>query len=164
MVVQTYSDGKYIYSVDLMFMYINNRNIISDKIRMQKLSNQLKHKVWSDNIAPIEVIKDKNVSIQDHNRIQSADLRYPIIIDGRIDRSHNFNIVDGMHRLSKAFALNKKYIRAYIFDADLMEKFIISKRYVDSLTKKNIEKLYIRRFLEDATIKNIKIKNYKDMI
>ena len=37
------------------------------------------------------------------------------------------NIVDGYHRLSKAYLEDKKYINVYIFEAELMNKFILNK-------------------------------------
>ena len=157
--VQTHSDNRYIYLVDLMFMYVNNKNIVSKKIKTSKLFPQLKHKCWGDpmkpneQLSPIQVIKNKDISIKDYERIKKADLRYPIMIDSRIDDSHNFNIIDGMHRLSKAYLQKKKYIRAYVFNKDIMKKFIVSKisegwKYRDSLTKKNIEKIYNERFMK----------------
>ena len=147
----TYTNNKYMYLVDLMFMYINDRNIVSTKIKTDKLFPQLKFKGWGQ-ISPLAVIKDKNVSIEHYNQILKADLRYPILLDSKL------NIVDGAHRLSKAYLLNKKHIRAYIFNKDIMEKFKIGEKkkqrtwkksdwnYYESLTKKNVEELYTKRF------------------
>ena len=73
-------------------------------------------------------------------------------------KDFELNIVDGAHRLSKAYLLNKKHIRAYIFNKDIMEKFKIGEKkkqrtwkksdwnYYESLTKKNVEELYTKRF------------------
>jgi len=58
----------------------------------------------------------------------------------------------------KAYILNKKYIRAYIFDKDIMNKFKIREKkenckwmktdlnYYESLTVKDVEELYNKRF------------------
>ena len=147
----TYTNNKYMYLVDLMFMYINDGNIVSKKIKTNILFPQLKFPGWG-NISPLQVIKDKNVSIENYNQILQADLRYPIILDS------NLKIVDGAHRLSKAYILNKKYIRAYIFDRDIMNKFKIGEKkkerkwikkdwnYYESLTVKDVEELYNKRF------------------
>jgi len=153
--VQTYSDGKYIYLVDLMFMYVNNGNTKSKKISTKKLYNQLSDRCWANHISPIEVIRDPDISAKDWIRINNADLRYPIMIDGRIDQNHNFNIVDGMHRLSKTYIMHKKSIRAYIFSPHLMEKFIVGRSpndydIVENLSKKDIEKIYIKRFINKS--------------
>jgi len=133
-------------------MYINDGNIVSTKIKTTILFPQLKFKGWDNNISPLQVIKDKNVSIENYNQILQADLRYPIILDS------NLKIIDGAHRLSKAYILNKKYIRAYIFDKDIMNKFKIREKkenckwmktdlnYYESLTVKDVEELYNKRF------------------
>jgi len=144
----TYTDDNFIYLVDLMFMYI--KTITSTKIKLENMLPQLKIKDWG-NFSPIEVIKNKSVSPEDYKRIIKADLRYPIII------TNDYKIIDGMHRLSKAFLLKKKYVRAYKIDDKTMKKFIISKRkgkkwnksdwnYYESLTKRDIDNLFKERF------------------
>lgn len=144
----TYTDNNFIYSVDLMFMYA--KTIKSKKIKVSDLIHKLKTKNW-DNLSPLEVIKNKSLSSSNYERIRKANLRYPIIIDAKN------NIIDGMHRLSKAYLLNKKYIRAYVFDKDVMKKFIIGKKkgkewkasdwnYYEKLTQKDFDKLYKDRF------------------
>jgi len=144
----TYTDDNFIYLVDLMFMYI--KTITSTKIKLENILPQLKIKDWG-NFSPIEVIKNKSVSPEDYKRIIKADLRYPIII------TNDYKIIDGMHRLSKAFLLKKKYVRAYKIDDKTMKKFIISKRkgkkwnksdwnYYESLTKRDIDNLFKERF------------------
>jgi len=144
----TYTDDNFIYLVDLMFMYI--KTITSTKIKLENMLPQLKIKDWG-NFSPIEVIKNKSVSPEDYKRIIKADLRYPIII------TNDYKIIDGMHRLSKAFLLKKKYVRAYKIDDKTMDKFIISKRkgkkwnksdwnYYESLTKRDIDNLFKERF------------------
>lgn len=40
----------------------------------------------------------------------------------------NYNILDGVHRYVKHIIEDKKTINAYIFDKNLMKKFIIGKR------------------------------------
>lgn len=42
----TYTDNKFIYSVDLMFLYI--KTITSNEIKIKKLLPQLKINVWGD--------------------------------------------------------------------------------------------------------------------
>ena len=54
--------------------------------------------------------------------INNADLSYPIITTYYKNR---LIIVDGVHRLVKSLLLGKKQIKAYIFNDDLMKKFLI---------------------------------------
>ena len=117
----TYTDDKFIYSVDLMFLYI--KTIISNEIKIKKLLPQLKINDWG-NLSPYEVILDKNKSIEHYNRIIKSDLRYPIIINKK------YQIIDGMHRLAKAYLNNKTNIKAYIINDKIMKKCIIGKKKV----------------------------------
>ena len=144
----TYTDNEHIYSVDLMFMYV--KTITSIKINVQKLLPALKTLDWGD-IRPMDVIKNKTVSLNDYNRIIKADLRFPIII------TSNYGILDGMHRLAKAYLNKNKYIRAYVIDNDTLKKMIISTKtrkswspkdwdYYESLSSKDIQKLFNERF------------------
>lgn len=144
----TYSDNNNIYLVDLMFMYVNRNNVKIKYILVSELSDQLKNNDWGD-LTPIDVINKG--SGYHFKRIMDADLNYPIMID------NNNYIVDGMHRLSKAYMLKMKYIKAYTFDNKLMELFKIGKKkdenwskedweYYESLTKNDIEQLYKDRF------------------
>lgn len=154
MIDKTWSDGKYIYSLDLMFMYINNKHIVSKKIKTRRVKNQLFYKCWANRIAPIQVVADPKIDLVNWSKIDEADLRYPIFIDGRTSRADKFNIIDGMHRLAKAYLTDKKYVRAYVFDSDLLKKFILAKigKLSKLPTKKQIEKIYIRRFVQNPII------------
>jgi len=61
------------------------------------------------------------------------------------------NIIDGVHRLTKSVLLNKKYIKAYVFDSKLMKKFVIAKKNewdkVDKLKVYQFIILYVDRFI-----------------
>ena len=144
----TYTDNKFIYSVDLMFLYI--KTISSTKIIIKKLLPQLKINDWED-LSPYEVIQNKNKSIEHYNRIINSDLRYPIIIN------EEYQIIDGMHRLAKAYLNNKTTIKAYIINNKIMKKFIIGEKkgkewkdsdwkYYESLTTKDIKQLFKDKF------------------
>jgi len=56
-------------------------------------------------------------------RINKADLSYPIIIYGR----RNPIIVDGYHRAAKALLNKQPTLKVHIFDTPLMNKFILDK-------------------------------------
>lgn len=57
-----------------------------------------------------------------NKRVMNADLSYPILVvqneDGKI-----FALLDGTHRLQKALMLNKKKIKAKVFDKSELKKF-----------------------------------------
>lgn len=147
----TYTDDNFIYSVDLMFMYV--KTIKSKKINIKKLLPKLKIKDW-DNYSPIQIIKNKNLSPNDYDRIIHSDLRYPIIINEKLD------IIDGMHRLAKSYMKNKLTIRVYKIDKNIFNKFIVGEKskkskewkdsdwdYYESLSEKDINDLFKKRFL-----------------
>lgn len=152
--VQTYSDDKYIYSVDLMFVYIHYHKPKYIKIKVADLLDNLNHNGWNDDpnndpkyaFSANDVMNNPDEHEADFLRIMNADLSYPIII------TRNNNIVDGIHRLSKAYLEKKKYIKAYTFDSKLMKKFIITKKgnwdLVNDLRSYNLIMLYIERFLK----------------
>ena len=110
--VHTYSDSKNIYSVDLMLAYINifkpNDLIIS--IDISNYLTTLEYKGWGDPktktfYSPLDVINNPKKYRDEYNRINEANLNYPIII------SPNGHIIDGHHRIIKAYLLGKKYIK-----------------------------------------------------
>lgn len=108
--MQSYSNNKKIYSVALMIAYLNMSKRKSQKIKIHTLKNQMKYKAWGDPVknifySPRKVIKNPhNKKYKDDlKRIKKADLTFPIIM------SDGF-IVDGMHRLTKAYLINKKEI------------------------------------------------------
>ncbi len=147
---QTFSINKNIYSVDMMFTYLNIFKHETIKIPVSKLLKNLENKSWGDpskNIyySPMDVIKnpkDKKYK-NDNNRIKKANLNYPIIITD--DR-----IIDGMHRLSKAYLQNKKYIKAYVFDKKIMKKFLLNNKgnwnEIDNMDIYQLIKLFYKNF------------------
>jgi len=144
------SQGK-LYLIDLMLLHINNNKLIPYQLNMSILMPQL-NDVGYGGISPMQVINDRTVSIDDYDRMVFSDLRYPIILDT------NLRVVDGSHRLGWSYMLNKKFIDVHIFDKTLMEKFVIEEKkvkrrwierdwdYYNSLTMKDIEELYKKRF------------------
>ena len=123
--VQTFSDDKKIYSVDMMFAYLDLFEYPIVNFEVKKLLHTLEYKGWGDpakNIyySPNDVLNNPNNKkyANEIKRIKEADLSYPIII-------YKNNIVDGVHRLTKAHLENKKTIKAYIFKSPLMKKFLI---------------------------------------
>jgi len=104
-----------------MLSYINVYGHPIVKVPIEKFIPQLNENVWGE-WSPMDVIKkiDSKKYKNDAERIQKANLEYPIIVTGK-------HIIDGYHRVAKAYLEEKKYMDVYIFKAELMNKFILNK-------------------------------------
>lgn len=149
---QSYSDKNKIYSVDMMFAYINLFKPPFVKILVGDLKHNLEYKGWGEPtislaFSPLDVLNNphKKIYEKDMHRIDNANLNYPIIV-------HNKYIVDGVHRLTKASLLNKKYIKAYQFDDNLMKHFLIDNKgnwdKVDKMQPYHFIELFCKQFFE----------------
>jgi len=120
--LKTYHNNKNIFSVDMMISYVNVFGHPKVKLPTSDFVPQLEEKVWGD-WSPLDVIYNMNFKKykEDADKIKKADLDYPVIVTGK------HKIVDGFHRVSKAYVEGKKNIDVYIFSSDLMNKFIIDR-------------------------------------
>ena len=145
---KTYRDTKHIYSVDMMIAYVNMFKHPVTTIPTESFYSQLTENIWGEAtpITPLQVIEKIHLKKYAANaeRIHSADLSYPIFVDS----SHR--ILDGYHRVSKAYIEGKKNVRAYVFDAELMKKFILVKTLdfgkLNSLSIYEILELWSKNF------------------
>lgn len=144
--MQTYSNEKAVYSVDMMLAYLNTHKHPVVKLPMSDFTWQLEQDVWGG-WSPADVLKrmDGKKWAMNANRIRHADLSYPVIVTGE------HVLVDGYHRVAKAFQHGDTHVKAYVFDAALLRKFIIDKELVHrkaSLTMEiwQILELYAKRF------------------
>lgn len=134
----------------MMFAYINifkpksiyvSLNYLIDTLNCDGWGNSKKKNCYS----PFDVIENpKNKKYkEDIKRIENANLRYPIIITGN-------TVVDGIHRLTKAYLNDKKKIKAYVFSKKEMNKFLINKKgdceKVDKLNIYDFIKLFYDKF------------------
>lgn len=94
--------------------------------------------------SPIDVLKNPSKYENEMKRINAANLDYPIII-------YNNNIVDGVHRVTKAKLLGVTVLKAYIFDDDLIKKFLLNnEKDWSQVSKLNIHdyiELFYDRFI-----------------
>jgi glutaredoxin len=148
--VQTTSIGKKIYSVDMMFAYINIFTPKYVEVKVNDYIFDLDYKGWGNpekniSYSPKDVLENPKKYSEDYLRIKNAELNYPIIII-------NGNIVDGIHRLTKAYLLNKKNIKAYTFDGKILNKFLINKNgdwnKVNKLNIYDYIELFYKRFIK----------------
>ena len=148
--VQTYSNNNKIYSVDMMFAYINIYKPKSQKVYIKTLLHNLEHKGWSggtpnksDRYSPLDVINNPKKYKNEIERINKANLKYPIIV-------YNNYVIDGVHRLTKSMLTNKKTIKVYTFTSELMKKFLINSsgnwNKVDRMQTYDFIKLFYERF------------------
>jgi hypothetical protein len=140
--LRTYRNSKHIYSVDMMIAYVNIFKYPITSIPIEEFRSQLHENIWGEKtpLTPMQVIEKIHLKKYASNaeRIHKADLSYPIFVDS------THRILDGYHRVSKAYIEDKKEIHAYVFDANLMKKFIL----VKDLDFEKLNKLSISDFLE----------------
>ena len=151
---QTYSDGNNIYNVDMMFAYFNIFRFPVEKIIIDdKLLRNLEFKGWGDPekkiyYSPHEVLKNPKKYDEEYARIKMADLKFPIIV-------HNDIIVDGVHRLCKAYMLEKKNIKAYRLTNKTIKKFLINShgnhKIANNITSYELIELFFKRFSRRST-------------
>ena len=76
-------------------------------------------------------------------RITNSNLKFPISI-------YKDEIIDGYHRLTKSYILNKKTIKVFLFDDKIMNKFVVNEKkdydYVNNLRLYEYIKLFIKNF------------------
>ena len=141
----TASKGKNVYSVDLMFAYINIFKPKITKINVSSINYDMNLKGWGDGDTSVnDVLQNPKKYKDDYDRINKANLKYPIIMDTK------GNIFDGVHRYIKAKKLNKKIIKVYLFNNELLKKFIIDKNsdYNKKLEINEYVELFYKNFIE----------------
>ncbi len=140
----TTSKGKNVYSVDLMFAYINIFKPKINKINVKDINYDMDIKGWDNNTSVNDVLKNPKKYKDDYDRIIKAKLKYPIIMDTK------GNIYDGVHRYIKSKLLNKKTIKVYFFDDKLLKKFIIDKSgdYNKKLEINEYIELFYKNFIQ----------------
>lgn len=101
----------------------------------KSFEQHMKSKCWKEPnknkfFSPLDIIKKRAKSELHSKRIEDADLSYPIIIN-----KANGWILDGIHRLARAYLDNREYIDAIVLDSDILERSIVgnkSKEWNDS--------------------------------
>jgi hypothetical protein len=149
-------DGK-LYSTDMMIAYTNIFKPPIIQINVQDYEKSLYNKIWwsfteNKHISAMDVIenpdKDEDHRVQ-YRDMQIAELKCPILLD------EDGNIINGYHRLSKAYIQHKKKISAVIMTNDIINKCKLSDmdqrdeqiKYITLSPFKYIE-LFIERFYE----------------
>lgn len=104
---------------------LRDYNVPISEINIQELIWHFDMPVWEKdgtddwNLKPWEVIL-KEVGTMDHQKkVQEAGLEHPLIITQYKGR---FVILDGVHRLTKAYMQEKKTIKAKVIPSDKIAK------------------------------------------
>lgn len=140
---QTFTINKKIYSVDMLFLYLKDHHVPTVLFKVKDLLHELSAKSWSHGIrfGPFDVIENEEEFKDDYKRILKADLRYPILywLEKKV-------IVDGLHRLSKAYFIrHDKYIKVRELNNDIMKFVEITKESNEGIAPSNkyeAKKLY----------------------
>lgn len=148
---RTYSTNNKIYSVDMMFafVYIFSPTIV--EVDVDDYVSNLDYPMWgnpqtNDMYSPNDVLKNRKEEKykNDLQRISGSNLSYPIIIHTSLNGDVDSDIIiDGIHRLSKAKLNKKERIKAYLFDDELMDKFLVD----DNLDFDKIDKLEVYQYI-----------------
>lgn len=72
------------------------------------------------NLTPWDVINKIEGSIEHQEKVKQADLRFPILL---LNKNGKWLVIDGVHRLVKAFQANNKTIKAKVYTLELVEKY-----------------------------------------
>ena len=143
--MRTYSDGQYIYSVDMMMSFVNLFPQKVESLPMSMFESVLEYKGWGTSsgkrYSPQDVLDNPKKYKSDIERINHADLKYPIFV-------YDTLVVDGFHRITRARMQNKEYINAYIFTAETMSKFIIIEGNNHNDVPPDID-VYITKFVKE---------------
>lgn len=110
---------------------------LSSKLKTKRLSlNKLKHNLDKDYwtvidknkerfVTPNQVIKDPYKSHVHFFKMMEADLSYPIIV---YDDNGDLDVLDGLHRLSKAKVEKRKTINVKIINDEILAKAKVKSR------------------------------------
>lgn len=120
-------DDENIYDIDLLKKICFNNHV--GEVKVKDLVEQLYDKnAWEEGgkkVSPMMVITNPTFNhtyIEHMSRIRMSNLDNPIMI-----RASSKKVIDGYHRLSKAFISNKKYIKVIYVQEEQMKKSLIKK-------------------------------------
>ncbi len=155
--MRIFSDDKYLYSVDMMFLHTKNMKSVTIPIGPE-LRSQLDKSTWLANspgpdgqdnwISPNQVIMTP-VKYPGHWRlIKEANMSYPIII------GPNRIIIDGLHRIGRAVIEQQTSIQAYVIDYGTLKKFMIGKANdTEDILRQNIWRIIYQAKFKPPTLK-----------
>jgi len=124
--LKIYQEHNLVYSLDMMFEYISDFKPKVLEIDISELIYLLFGKFTftygSPQFSMIDVLKEPEKYPDHYNRIKHADLMYPIILG---KNTGGLYIIDGFHRLTKAYQEKQKIIKYYLFPRKLLDRFCL---------------------------------------
>ena len=108
----------------MMIAYVRLFQPRAVKVQVSDLVNKLKFAGWGnprqgEAYSPLNVLNHPADFESECSRLISANLDDPIIVDGK-------RILDGVHRLSKAYLRRRQTVLAYQFDSVLLRRFLLN--------------------------------------
>ena len=129
---RTFSDNDKTYDVEKLWAITKDNKV--DETSVKSLEKRLKDLCWGkkgSKYSAHDVLADKKKYKEDYKRILEADLEYPIMI-------HNGYIVDGVHRLAKAYLDKIATIKTQkISRKQMSEALMIIKKTVEKTNSNN---------------------------
>jgi hypothetical protein len=125
---QTFTDRGVSYNVDLLIDHVSDHDMKVEDISVSDLEHHLDNNIWETSpktLTPRMVLENpkKNKEYKDHyKRIEDANLDKPILIKESDDV-----IIDGAHRISKAYKDGIDSLPSIKISQDLLDKFRIDK-------------------------------------
>ena len=146
---QTFTSSGITFDVSQVWAYCED--ITPKKIKVSEISDLLKHNCWDykdKRISPMEVLENPEEYSEHFKRIEDSNLDFAIVIWNEICIEKNKNtpqedrhIVDGLHRLAKAYHQGIEKINAVELENKDM-KDILTEIYINSfedLVKINLD-------------------------
>lgn len=128
---QTFTSNGVTFDVSLVWSHCED--IKPESIRASDFFHHLKNKSWNienKRVSPDEIIKENDKESEHIVRIKDSNLEYPIVVwsekfleDGEIKEKEH--IVDGLHRISKAYIESIEYIDVIFLENEDMKDILI---------------------------------------
>lgn len=121
----TFTRNKCTYDTKKLWRLSNGCDV--KRISIKLLQSNLDKDNWTVRkgvyVTPNQVMANPYVSLADFKRILNADLSYPILV-----HAANYDILDGLHRLSLAVIEKRKTINVILINQEMIDKCKIKMR------------------------------------
>jgi len=111
---------------DVKKLWKKSNNLKTNRLYLDKLKHNLDKDYWTIlinkkevYITPNQVLSNPLISPIDYQKIEDADLSYPIIV---YNDNGDLDILDGLHRLAKSVMLGRKTIKVKMVSNDILSK------------------------------------------